>query len=214
VAPVRDELVARQAALRARLERAVAGAVEGRRRELRALRAELADPAHLLSRERHRLDDLLHRAEGDTRGPLRRARTALDGVRARLARSEPRAHLRALRVRVESARRRLGGWQAACFRREGMRIERLATRLEPANVAKLLSRGFALVLRDGHVVARSSALSDGDAVRVALGEGWVEAQVTGRDQGVDPLPGRRRPAWDAGDPGLGGAPVDPPFRRR
>ncbi len=54
---------------------------------------------------------------------------------------------------MEAATRRLGAWQAAYFRREGLRVERLAGRLEPANVAKLLARGFALVLRDGRLVA-------------------------------------------------------------
>ncbi|HET6922750.1 MAG TPA: exodeoxyribonuclease VII large subunit, partial [Anaeromyxobacteraceae bacterium] len=62
VAPVRDELLAGLAAQRARLARVAGEALGSRRRELRALRAELSDPKHLLSRERHRLDDLLHRA--------------------------------------------------------------------------------------------------------------------------------------------------------
>jgi exodeoxyribonuclease VII large subunit len=214
VAPVRDELIARVAALRARLERALAGAVEGRRRELRALRAELSDPAHLLSRERHRLDDLVHGAEGATRAQVRRARAALDALRSRLARQEPRAHVRVLRARRDAAARRMGAWQAAYFRREGMRLERLAARLEPANVTKLLSRGFALVLREGHLVAGSAAVSVGDPVRIALGEGWIDACVTARDRGEDPLPGRNGPARAAGAPGLGGAAVDPPLRRR
>jgi exodeoxyribonuclease VII large subunit len=190
VAPVRDELVAGVSALRARLERALDGAVDGRRRTLRALRAELLDPAHLLSRERHRLDDLLHRAEAAVRGPRRRERAWLDALRSRLARREPRAHVRALRARMEGATRGLGRWQAAYFRREGLRVERLASRIEPANVAKLLSRGFALVLREGHLVQRSADVAPGDAVRLALGHGWVDARVTARDAGDDPIPGR------------------------
>ena len=203
VAPVRDELVAQLAALRARLDRAVAGAVEGRRQVVRALRAELTDPAHLLSRERHRLDDLLRRGEAAARAPGRRGRGELEALRGRLARCEPRARLRAIRARMEAATRRLGGWQAATFRREGLRMERLTARLEPANVAKLLARGFALVLRDGHLVTRSEAVEPGAAVRIALGEGWLDAAVRGRDQGSDPLPGRSQvPAEEAtGRPG-------------
>ncbi|BDG02038.1 exodeoxyribonuclease VII large subunit [Anaeromyxobacter oryzae] len=215
VAPVRDELVARGAQLRARLDRALAAAVDARRRTLRALRAELADPAHLLSRERHRLDDLLHRGEAAVRGPRRRERAALDALRARLARREPRAQLRTLRARMEAAVVRLGRWQAAYFRREGLRVERLAARLEPANVAKLLARGFALVLREGHLVTSSAAVQQGDALRIALGEGWVDARAEGVRTGDDPLPGRSGgPARDAGSTGSGGAPVDPHSRRR
>jgi exodeoxyribonuclease VII large subunit len=134
----------------------------------------------------------------------------VEALRLRLARAEPRARLKALRARVEAARRRLEGWQAATFRREQLRVERLAARLEPANVAKLLSRGFALVLKDGRLLTRSAAAAPGDALRVALGEGWLDATVTGRDAGDDPVPGR-------GEGGAGkadrGPPVASPVRR-
>ncbi len=190
VAPVRDELVSRLAALRARGERAIEGALDGRRRELRALRAELSDPQHLLSRERHRLDDLVHRAVAGVGAPLRRARQRAESVRAT---------------------RRLGAWQADYFRREGMRLERLAGRLEPSNVGKLLARGFALVLRQGRLVTRSGEVSPGDPLRIALAGGWLDARVESRDQGDDPLPGRGGPGEG---PVSGGSPVDPLSRRR
>jgi exodeoxyribonuclease VII large subunit len=214
VVPVRDELADRLRALRGRAERALNGALEARRREIRALRAELSDPKHLLSGERHRLDDLLHRAAGAVQGPRRATRQRLDGLRGRLARQEPRRRVRELLARMEGATRRLGAWQAAYFRREALRVERLAARLEPTNVAKLLSRGFALVLKDGHLVTRSAAAAEGDAVRVALAEGWLDARVTARDAGEDPLPGRRSGPDEGGSDGPpGGAGVDPLSRR-
>jgi exodeoxyribonuclease VII large subunit len=116
---------------------------------------------------------------------------------------------------METAARRLGVWQAQTFRRETLRLERLQNRLEPANVSKLLARGFALVLGDdGRLVSRSAQTKDGDALRIALGEGWVDARVSARNAGEDPLPGRAGPPRDAGGEGSGGAPVDPPLRRR
>jgi exodeoxyribonuclease VII large subunit len=114
---------------------------------------------------------------------------------------------------MEAATRRLGAWQAAYFRREGLRLERLAGRLEPANVAKLLRRGFALVLRDGHLVTRSASVAPGDGVRVALAEGWLDAQVTGRDDGGDPLPGRSGSSGGLSEGTPGGSAVDPLSRR-
>jgi len=214
VAPVRDELAAALRALRGRGERAVLGALESRRREVRALRAELSDPKHVLSRARHRLDDLLHRGAAAVRAPRRGARQRLDGLRARLGRQEPRRRVREVLLRMEAATRRLGVWQAATFRREAMRLERLAARLEPANVAKLLARGFALVLRDGRLVARSAAVGPDDALRIALSEGWLDARVISRDQGEDPLPGRSEPGGGARAPASGGSGVDPLSRRR
>ena len=124
--------------------------------------------------------------------PPRPGRARLEPLRARLAGTEPRARLRALRARVEAARRRLDGWQAATFRREALRLASLGARLEPANVARLLKRGFALALRDGKLVTRSAALAPGQPLRVALGEGWLDAEVTARDAGEDPVPGRGR----------------------
>ena len=202
VIPEKAELEGTLSVLRGRLERAAEGAVGGRRRELRALRAELGDPGHAMARERHRLDDLLHRVEGGARDPLRRARGAVDLLRGRLARCEPRARLRGLRQRADAAARRLEAWPAA-LPRERLRLERLGGRLAPANVARLLSRGFALVLAGGRVVTRSGDVRPADPVRIALGEGWLDASVLARDAGQDPLPYGARGA----DPATGG--VDP-----
>jgi exodeoxyribonuclease VII large subunit len=213
VVPVRDELADRLRALRGRAERALTGGLEVRRREVRALRAELSDPKHLLSRERHRVDDLLHRAAGALSAPRRAARQRLDGLRTRLARQEPRRRVREVLLRMEAATRRLGAWQSAYFRREGLRVERLAGRLEPANVAKLLARGFSLVLKDGRLVARSADAGPDDAVRIALAEGWLDARITGRDAGEDPLPGRSGPDRGTSGQSSGGSGVDPLWRR-
>jgi exodeoxyribonuclease VII large subunit len=156
VVPVKDELVGALAMLRGRLERSVGAAVGGRRQELRALRAELGDPSHPLSRERHRLDDLLHRAEA---------------------------------------------W-AATLPRERLRLERLGARLAPANVARILERGFALVLREGRVLTRSTEAAVGDVLQIALGRGWLDARVSSRDGGPDPIPAGARddPATAGVDP--------------
>jgi exodeoxyribonuclease VII large subunit len=192
VAPVRDDLLAELAGLRGRLHRAMTGAVDGRRRDLRALQAELGDPTHLLSTQRHRLEDLARRAEAGALRPVEAGRARLEPLRTRLYRAEPRARLRALRGRVEAARRRLEGWQAATFRREALRLANLGARLEPANVARLLKRGFALALSDGRLVTRSASMAPGQPLRVALAEGWLDAEVTARDAGDDPVPGRGR----------------------
>ncbi len=214
VAPVRDELVAALAGLRARAERAVEAALGSRRREVRALRAELSHPERLLSRERNRLQDLLHRGFGVARTVPRSARQRLEGLRVRLARQEPRRRVREMLGRMEAATRRLGAWQARHFREETLRLERLGRRMEPANVAKLLGRGFALVLRGGRLVTRSGDVAPGEALRVALAEGWLDAQVTSCRQGSDPLPGRKDQAGEGEGPASGGGPVDPFSRRR
>jgi len=106
---------------------------------------------------------------------------------------EPRARLRGLLRRSEAARRRLEAWAGAALPRERLRLERLLARLEPANVARMLERGFALVLRDGRVLADSRTAAPGEGLRVALGRGWLDVRVDARDAGSDPLPGRAGP---------------------
>jgi exodeoxyribonuclease VII large subunit len=189
VVPVRDDLLAALSGLRGRLVRAEGNALGERRRVLRALRAELSDPRRVLSDQRRRLDEALHRVEAFAAGRLRaeRARIATSGEALR--RHEPRALLRDLRRRRDAARERLLGWRASTFRRESMRLAGLSARLEPANVGKILTRGFALALSHGRPLRRSAEANPGDPLRVVLGEGWLDARVESRDQLPDPIPG-------------------------
>ena len=177
VAPVRDELAEDLAGHRARLGRALAEAVSRRRRELRALRAELPDPRRQVSDERRRVDELVHRGAGAARERVRRGRLRLAEASQGLRRQEPRARLRELRQRTDACTRRLASWSAATFRRESLRLERLGARLEPSNVAKALSRGFALVLREGRLVRHASEVEVGGRLRLVLADGWVEARA-------------------------------------
>jgi exodeoxyribonuclease VII large subunit len=63
-------------------------------------------------------------------------------------------------------------------------------------------------MKDGALLRRSAAAAPGDPVRIALGEGWLDAEVTARDAGEDPVPGRS--GGGAGSPP--GSPVDSPRR--
>jgi len=200
VAPEKVELLAGLAALRARLSRAGADGLARRRAVLRALQAELEDPGKLLSRERHRLADLDHRAEAALHQRVRRGQGELRSLGERLARQEPRARLRALARRLAEGRRRLDTWRAAALPGRRLALARLWARLEPANVARMLLRGFALVLSGGRPVADSAQVAAGDPLRVALGRGWLDVAVEARDQGSDPLPGRAGEPPELGSP--------------
>ena len=189
VAPVRDELAGSLAVLRNRLVRAERGAVEERRRLLRALRAELTDPRRVLSDQRRRLDDGLHRLDVLLSGRIREGRARVAAAGERLRHREPRALLRDLRRRREAARERLLAWSASTLRRESLRLAALSSRLEPANVAKVLGRGFALALHQGRPLRSSTEVEPGASVRVVLGEGWLDARVESRDAPPVPIPG-------------------------
>jgi exodeoxyribonuclease VII large subunit len=189
VVPVRDELQASLSILRGRLVRAEGAAIGERRRVLRALRAELSDPRRILSDQRRRLDDAVHRAGSAMGGMLRAGRARVASASEALRRREPRARLRDLRRRRDAAWERLLAFRATTFRRESLRLAALQARLEPANVGKILARGFALALREGRPLRRSADASAGDTVRVVLGEGWLDTRVEARDAPPDPVPG-------------------------
>jgi exodeoxyribonuclease VII large subunit len=190
VVPVSDDLSASLAALRGRMVRAEGNAVEQRRRVLRALRAELSDPRRILSDQRRRLDDLVHRGQGSVSAQLRAGRARVASSAEALRRREPRALLRELRRRRDAALEQLRAWSAATFRRESMRLASLGARLEPANVARILSSGFALALADGRPLRRSADAAPGAPLRVVLGTGWLDARVESTDAPPDPIPGR------------------------
>ena len=126
----------------------------------------------------------LVRAEGNALGERRRVLRAL---RAEL--SDPRRVLSDQRRRLDEALHRVAAWSSSTFRRESMRVAGLAARLEPANVGRILTRGFALALRDGRPLRSSREAAPGDPVRVVLGEGWLDARVESRDQLPHPIPG-------------------------
>ena len=126
----------------------------------------------------------LLRAEGNALGERRRVLRAL---RAEL--SDPRRVLSDHRRRLDEALHRAAAWSASTFRRESMRLAGLAARLEPANVGKILTRGFALALAHGRPLRSSAEAAPGDPVRVVLGEGWLDARVESRDRLPHPIPG-------------------------
>ena len=70
-----------------------------------------------------------------------------------------------------------------------MRVAGLAARLEPANVGRILTQGFALALLEGRPLRSSREAAPGDPVRVVLGNGWLDARVESRDQLPHPIPG-------------------------
>ena len=139
-------------------------------------------------------DDLLASLSA-LRGRLVRAEANALGERRRLLRalraelSDPRRVLSDHRRRLDEALHRAAAWSASTFRRESMRLAGLAARLEPANVGKILTRGFALALLDGRPLRSSAEAAPGDPLRVVLGEGWLDARVESRNQLPHPIPG-------------------------
>jgi exodeoxyribonuclease VII large subunit len=140
---------------------------------------------------------LVARIERDTRRLFAAGRRAFErfGDRHTRAHEALRVHapferLRARRLRLEAARRALEDAARRTTERRLARLRSGAARLDALSPLAVLGRGYAIVLRSegGAVVRRASELAPGDALRIRLASGELDAAVTARR-----LPGGEEP---------------------
>ncbi|HEY1559161.1 MAG TPA: exodeoxyribonuclease VII large subunit [Kofleriaceae bacterium] len=136
--------------------------------------AELCVPdrhalAEALVKERRRLDRELRHLVG-------RAAQDLDRLALRLAAAHPGARIAKRRIDLDALMTRA---QAALRRRVQARhaeLARLAGKLEALSPLAVLERGYAVVLRDGHVVRDAADVARGDQLRVRLARGELDVE--------------------------------------
>lgn len=152
------ELGQRLDELAQRLEDAVRARVASQRvAVVKAERAlEQAHPRTRLAADAQRLAGLSARLAPAIARRIERRRAALREVDARLAPGVSR--------RVERA---------------GQRVAVLGSRLDALSPLKILARGYSVVLHEGRAVTEAASLREGDALRVRLDKGEVDATVTG-----------------------------------
>ena len=111
----------------------------------------------------------------------RRALSAFAGARAL---SKPDALLAPLRLKLDELSERLD--RAAGHRLEGVRLAlaKKCAELEALNPLTVLSRGYAVVTKDGKTLARAADAAVGDAVTVRLSDGAFHARVEEKEDEV------------------------------
>ena len=113
---------------------------------------------------------------------VKRAELAL--IRERLNAAHPAAGVSRAWEAVRRQRDLLRGAMRATLDRARAKLtleRRQLTLLSPRSV---LSRGYAMVMKDGAVVSSASALQAGDAVTLVLADGRAEADITKKQTGV------------------------------
>jgi exodeoxyribonuclease VII large subunit len=131
-----------------------------------------------IGRAQQRVDDQTYRLKELARawiGGCERTRRALE---ARLARFDVRPRLAADRRRLEVAHALAVQIARARLARDRAGLERLTAHLTQLSPLKILERGYAIVSNDAGIVKDASAAPVGSAVRVRLGRGELEADVT------------------------------------
>lgn len=201
-APEGRELLAQLGEARERLRRALRlrlqvakDRVEEAERRLspRLLQRRLRDEGRRLAEMRERLDSEARDRLGRARERLSRLAEAY-GFRAIAERLEQRrrdlAALgrrldQALAGRVQDGRARLSAVSGerleaaarARLQRARERLGREASRLDALNPSDVLSRGYAIALKDGVVVRDPAELAPGDRLELRLGGGSIEVEV-------------------------------------
>jgi exodeoxyribonuclease VII large subunit len=176
---VKDDLAENLRLSAGRLRRAMSRHLEARRHRLLAARRALSDPRRVIGERRISVDRLLQRAERSLRERLRRQRTQLDQLVARLDRTHPRARLGAVREQLGKLEARANRSMQARIGREKQAFGASVGRLDALSPLKVLSRGYALAYDDaGRLVRDVTTLSPGDAVQVRVAGGRFDAAVT------------------------------------
>ena len=86
------------------------------------------------------------------------------------------------REMVEGLSRRMGECMQHRLTREQGRLSALSGTLDALSPLKVLSRGYAIVKKDGQVIKRASDVSPGDRIAIRLAEGTLSAEILGKGE--------------------------------
>ncbi|HVU00735.1 MAG TPA: exodeoxyribonuclease VII large subunit [Polyangiaceae bacterium] len=171
-----------------RLEGALGRAMRARLGEdahvVTRLRTKLGDPRIVIAEKQQSLDDLGLRLERRATRSIRRRRSALDSLRARLATRHPRAVVAQAKAELGPLALRLSGAAERRLRAARGSLSGMVSELDALSPLAVLSRGYAIATReDGRAVRRAAEVSPGDPIRVRLGSGRLRATVTDTEDG-------------------------------
>ena len=187
VVKAKDDLLAHIGALDTRVDGALRLRVERIRTRVRAVtshRVFEAERGRLRSKAQ-RTDELVARAEMFLRRRRDAGRLALGGVSQRLERFRFDRQIAERRRNQTAAHGRLLGAIRSGLETRRSALSSLSGKLETLSPVAVLSRGYALVWNeDGtRLVRRAGDVSTGDAIRVRLHEGTLNAVVSGKENG-------------------------------
>jgi len=176
--PVLADLRAELALICRRAGRATAEQVRARRLALERARARIADPRRLLDVRRQTLDDAAERARRQLARQLAAAQAGLRALETRLLRAHPQRRVLERRNALAALRHRLEAIPRAELARRRHAVDAARGKLEALSPLNVLERGFALaLLPDGRLLTDAADARPGDAVRVRLRRGALDAEV-------------------------------------
>ncbi len=160
----------------ARCARAAAARVDRAFRQLNDRR--LPDPVMLVNRRAMELADVQLRLERAVTAKQELARTRMDAAARRLAAHLPQRRVSERQNRLDALTARLRNGAALALRARLELVTRQAARLQALSPLAVLERGYAVVAgADGTILRDAEQVRPGDALRVRLGRGRLDATV-------------------------------------
>jgi len=136
----------------------------------------------ILRRNRQRTDEMMSALAEGLRARLDRLGRRFAVAETRLASTDLRARIRALASRLDQRSAALGLRMERTLVANRRRVERLRLQLEERSPLRVLERGYAICYdAAGNVVGNAQQVAVGDAIRVQLSRGRLEAAVTKKE---------------------------------
>lgn len=130
------------------------------------------------------LADLRGQLDGCMQSQLARRQTELELLSARLAAQQPERRLAQEEKRLEQLRMQLS---ALVHKKLAHQQERLAQRMRELDMLspyRVLSRGYAIVTKDGKAVRSGAQLRAGDQVALRFADGQASANIIAAQEGI------------------------------
>lgn len=179
VVPVQSSLVSEVEALERRLHRALETRIGTERLRLERLSRKLADPRHLMSAVRRRLETLETRLVRRMDRRLTRARAGVSALRDGLLRSDPRSLLARDRRRLLQLDSRLGAAMRPSLARKQRVHHSLMAKLDALSPLRVLERGYAIALDEesGRAIRKVKEARPGSRIAVRVADGSFSARI-------------------------------------
>ena len=140
----------------------------------------LAGPAYQLNMRRQRADEMQERLVLAMQRSMDANRQQFAHLQSSLKRSSPTELYKRQLQSLDVLQKRLPQLMLQCLQARKQQFEHAVSRLEDLSPLSILKRGYAAVHDErGTVIHSHEQLSVGDQIQARLGQGVVEAQVTG-----------------------------------
>lgn len=128
---------------------------------------------------RQRLQSCESRMAAALEKQLKLSRQRLDALAGRRVLQSPKNYIEDRRVTLDRVQEQLTAAARHCFDRKRQRFIRLTASLDAMSPLKVLSRGYSVVRSGTRLVKSVHDVTAGDALRISLADGTVNAAVTG-----------------------------------